>query len=291
MERRPNFFIVGAIKSGTSSLYAYLKNIPGIYMSPVKEPNYFSVYTIPDNHRVNPIRQQQRYLKLFSKVKDEKIIGEASPNYLTDPQAPELIHKVSPNAKILISLRDPIERLFSYYLMIARLGDTHKSFQQEVLEAMKLDDPKKSQLGLRGGLYYDCVKRYYSIFGESQVKIIIFEEFIKTPKDTVASILKFLEINSELTKFDAKVYNEFGIVRGPISQYFMRSKSIRRMSEVLIPPSQRRILKEIFLLKKQEKPNMDDESRKILINYYKDDVSKLRYLLRSQEIKWRNFPE
>jgi len=191
LETWPNFFIVGAIKAGTSSLYAYLKEIPGIYMSPVKEPNYFSVSTISDNHRVNPIRQEQQYFKLFSKVKDEKIIGEASPNYLIDPQAPDLIHKVSPNAKILISLRDPIERLFSYYLMIVRLGDTHKSFQDEVHEVLKLDHPEKSYLGLRGGLYYEAVKRYYSTFGEKQVKIIIFEEFIKNPKKNCRRCIKF----------------------------------------------------------------------------------------------------
>ena len=65
METWPNFFIVGAPKAGTSSLYAYLKDIPGIYMSPIKEPNYFSAATIPATSSFGPIRDKKKYLSLF----------------------------------------------------------------------------------------------------------------------------------------------------------------------------------------------------------------------------------
>ncbi|MEX0656428.1 MAG: sulfotransferase domain-containing protein, partial [Nitrosopumilaceae archaeon] len=119
----PNFFIVGADKAGTSSLYAYLMNIPGIFMSRYKEPNYFSTMTFGDNHDLRPIRDKKKYLELFKNVKNEKIVGEASPSYLGDKEAPKLIHKVSPEAKILICLRDPVERVYSHYLMLDRLGD------------------------------------------------------------------------------------------------------------------------------------------------------------------------
>ena len=113
MERWPNFFIVGAPKAGTTSLHEYLSNIPGIFMSAEKEPNYFSMTVISkDDQSANPIRDKKKYLELFKNAKDEKIIGESSPNYLSDPEAPNLIHQVSPDAKILISLRDPVEQAF-----------------------------------------------------------------------------------------------------------------------------------------------------------------------------------
>ena len=105
MKNWPNFFIIGAPKAGTSSLYNHLKEIPGIYMSPVKEPNYFSRSNVPDNSIYRPIRDKEEYLNLFEKVKDEKIVGDASTKYLTDVHAYELIHQVSPQARILISLR------------------------------------------------------------------------------------------------------------------------------------------------------------------------------------------
>ena len=117
MKNWPNFYIVGAPKAGTTSMYEYLKNVPGIYMSAIKEPNYFSINTVPDNHPVlKPIRDKMKYLSLFDDVTNEKIIGEASPDYLPDPDAPHLIHQVAPHAHIVIILRDPVERAFSDYL-------------------------------------------------------------------------------------------------------------------------------------------------------------------------------
>jgi len=74
MEKWPNLFIVGAPKAGSTTLYEYLKNIPGIYMSPRKEPDYFSRSTVPNNSSMKPIQNKKQYLSLFEDVKDEKII-------------------------------------------------------------------------------------------------------------------------------------------------------------------------------------------------------------------------
>jgi len=121
MERWPNFFIVGTAKAGTTSLYEYFKDIPGIYMSPVKEPSYFSHALIPPGApKRKRIQNKNEYLKLFEDVKNEKVIGEASPGYLVYPEVAKWIHEIAPTAKILISLRDPVERLFSSYLMYHR---------------------------------------------------------------------------------------------------------------------------------------------------------------------------
>jgi len=93
-EQWPNFFIVGAPRCGTSSLYDYLKHTKGIFMSTREEPNYFSVTVNPDLIFLGKITDKKEYLNLFNDVKDEIAIGEASPSYLWDPQAPKLIHDV-----------------------------------------------------------------------------------------------------------------------------------------------------------------------------------------------------
>ena len=87
----PNFFIVGAGKAGTTSLYEYLKKIPEIYMSPIKEPGYFGTreFKNPDWSKIST---ENEYLKLFEGVTNEIAIGEASPQYLSDPKTPFLIH-------------------------------------------------------------------------------------------------------------------------------------------------------------------------------------------------------
>ena len=291
MEKWPNLFIVGAPKAGTSSLYTYLDSIPGIFMSMPKEPNYFSVKTISENsHTVmKPIRDKSKYLDLFKKVKDEKIIGEASPSYLSDPEAPKLIHEIVPDAKIIISLRDPVERTFSYYLMFIRGGFMKDSFHHEVQKALKLVRIyNQRSLRLETGLYAEDIQRYHDIFGPEQVKIIIFEEFINDVKKTMKDILSFLDIYYELNEFDVEAYNKFGVPRSPISQFILRRGNVRRLAARFMSPSIRRILKEKILLKNEPKPEMPDEDREILRNFYREDVYKTEKILK-QKLPWKNF--
>jgi len=289
MEKWPNLFIVGAPKAGTSSLYAYLKDIPEIYMSPIKEPHYFSRSTIPDDSPFKPIREKKKYLNLFKDRKNEKIVGEASPSYLIDPEAPKLIFQIVPQAFIIISLRDPVERVISEYFMFNRLGILKSSFHDELKKSLNknfdLDGPR---LGLQRSLYYENVKRYLQIFGKKQVKILIFENFISNPKKTVEDILKFVHLETLLKNFSSEPYNQFAVPRGPLAQIIYQNRTIRKITEKLLYPSQRKFLKEIFILKKVPKPKIELEDRRILIDYFQEDVQKLKDLLKT-ELPWKNF--
>ena len=196
----PNFYIVGAPKAGTSSLHAYLQAVPGIFMSKIKEPNYFSRIVVPDDHPLRPIRDREKYLQLFAGVTNELVIGEASPTYLADPEAPRLIREVAPDCRILISLRDPVERAFSHYLMMRNNGKTNDSFLNEIRRGLEL----QSQLGVgllrpEVGLYHRQVKRYQETFNAAQIKVILFEEFMSNSKGTLEQILGFLGIRHDLS--------------------------------------------------------------------------------------------
>jgi len=293
MEVWPNFFIVGAPKAGTTSLYAYLKDIPRIFMSQRKEPHYFSCNVVSEKSASKPIRNKKKYLKLFEKAKEEKIIGEASVTYLADPEAPKLIHEVAPQARILISLRDPINRLFSSYLMQGpRMGRLKLSFSEEL--RITLEQTKRNQfydfsrLLLKFGLYSESVKRYLDIFGKEQVKIIFFEEFIKNPKSTLMDILNFLDINYTLDDFKPKIHNPYSVARSPISQLLFRSKTAGIVAKKIFTYDFRRFLKEQVLVKNDVKPEIDERDKEILFNYYKDDVKKLQTIL-CRTLPWQNF--
>jgi len=288
MEQWPNFFIVGAPKSGTSSLYAILYNHREIYMSHIKEPNYFSSATISDDHRIKPIRDKKKYLKLFEKAKNKKIIGEATPNYLVDPKAAELIHQISPNAKILISLRDPIERLFSNYLMSKKYGTIRSSFHDAILKNINYQEEKNNDLRLERGLYSESVKRYVDIFGKNQVKIIIFEEFIKDEQNTTKEILKFLGVSLDSFDLNTEIYNPYVVLRSPVSAMILKNRRIRRISERIFSPSQRKFFKDKLLVRKQKKPKMDEQDIEILKNFYSKDVEKLQVIL-NRRVPWSNF--
>jgi hypothetical protein len=290
MSTWPNFFIAGASKCGTSSLHAYLDAIPGIFMSRIKEPNYFSRVVIPPDHpMVKPIRDEAEYLKLFSEAGDATVIGEASPTYLEDPEAPALIERTAPGARILVSLRDPVERLYSHYLMMLNNRPGMGSFQEEIERGLKLQhDRSLAVLAPDLGLYHEQVQRYLDVFGADRFKVIIFREFMADVPGTLQSVLDFLGVDHRLDEFDAPVYREFSVARGPFVRYLFGNRMISRAAETLIPRDLRKAVRDRFLVKKVPKPQMDPQSREFLKEYYADDVRRLSELL-GRPLPWRHF--
>jgi len=287
MEKWPNFFIVGVAKAGTTSLSNYLDKIPQIYMSPVKEPNYFNHINDSKKNKKAGM-DKKKYLSLFSKAKDEKILGESSISYLTNLQVPKLIYQQIPDARILMSLRDPVERAFSSFLNNRRYGKFNESFHEQLMKELRNElDFGKSYIRLQAGLYYENAKRYLDTFGEKQVKIIIFEEWTKNLKNTLEDILKFLGLNPHIKNFEEKTYNPYVDTRGPVAERILQSKMANNLSKSLISDSSRTFLKKI-LFKKQSKPKLSQEDRKILIDFYRNDVQKVQSLF-GRNIPWQNF--
>jgi len=283
LEKWPNFFIVGAPRAGTTSLYSYLKATPGIYMSTIKEPRFFH-HNLPESN-LSIMHDEKKYLGLFQNVKDEKAIGEASPTYLQDPDSPLLIHKIIPYAKIIIILRDPVERAFSHYLLSKMQGTEKKSFHEVVTISI---DKRKSGTNeyssyLDPGLYTKQVKRYEDIFG-TNVKILIFEEFIKNNKEKMKEILDFLGVGVKLLNIE-KVYNAYGVPRGKIGRYIYGSKTIASIASRTIPQSLKWKLKEKLILKQEKKPELEKVDRLTLESFYLNDVKELQSLLK-RKLPW-----
>src|SRR4030095_7539079 len=155
----PNFFVVGAAKSGTTSLYEYMKMHPEIYMAPIKETHHFS--TDIDNSKFRPnyarslnknlskflegdmsdgifhafVKDWDQYVKLYRKATEEKAIGEVTNSYLYSAEAAKNIIGRFPGAKVIMMLRNPVDRAFSHYLMDLRIGYETENF----MEALKKD--------------------------------------------------------------------------------------------------------------------------------------------------------
>lgn len=293
MEKWPNFFIVGAPKSGTTSLYEYFKQNPDIFMSPTKEPHYFSLITVPRNHPwLVPVRDREKYLKLFNKVKNEKIIGEASATYLADPKAPELIHKVSPDARILISLRNPVERAFSHYLMLKSSGLTNLSFREEIKVGLPKeihDYSKPYNETLLMGLYADSIKRYMKIFGSSKVKIIFLEEWSNDRLNSINEILRFLKVNSKISENNEKKHNPYYKPKGNLSKFIVKSGGpVSKISHYFIPKQGRDFLRDRVFMKKEPKPKLESQDVDFLVEFYRNDVLLLENVLK-RKLPWTHF--
>jgi len=248
-------------------------------MSPVKEPNYFSRSIIPDDYIFAPIRNEEQYLKLFSNVKDEKAIGEASAIYLQDEKAPFLIHKIIPNAKIIIMLRDPVERAFSHFNHYKSIGFENRTFRKALDENLKGIDKTSGKDYVGAGMFYDQVRRYVSTFGKNNVKIVLFDEFSKNTSNQVKEIFHFLNISSKLPKEIENIYNQYSYTRGKLSQSILKSTKITKISRELVPEQIRIKLREKVLFKKSDKPIIQEHDKNFLKQIYKNDLKKLSEFL------------
>lgn len=137
----PNFFIVGAPKAGTTWLYWNLRQHPDVFLPHVKEPHFFSRvkpnpakgYIFRETTSVND------YLALYQRAERFKALGDASPSYLVTEAAAVRIREQLPDARIIILLRDPIERTFSQYLMDVRDGVQDLSLFEAILSDHQIE--------------------------------------------------------------------------------------------------------------------------------------------------------
>ncbi len=191
--KMPNFFIIGAMKSGTTTVYEWLKQHPQIYMSPRKEPNFFSsegeeYITRPGGRKDSEypmIKDIEDYCALFKDVSNESAIGEATVGYLFNPRTPERLKQCVPDARLIAILRDPVDRAFSHYRMMIRLGDEPES---DFVEAFHMEENRiRNQWDpftwsyKSVGFYYVQLKRYFDLFERSQVQVYLYEDLESKP--------------------------------------------------------------------------------------------------------------
>lgn len=195
----PTFFIVGAPRCGTSSLYTYLTAHPRVFMSTPKEPHHFGSDL---QFRWRPYADRARYLALFAGARADQIAGEASVLYLYSKSAPREIQELSPSAKIIIMLRDPLEMVSSLHahnliLLYEDLADIEQAIAAEddrrLGRRMPLSCiPELSLQYTTLGKYAEHVQRYQETFGPDRVKCILFEELKGEPQRVYAETLAFL---------------------------------------------------------------------------------------------------
>jgi hypothetical protein len=295
MKRWPNLFIVGAPKAGTTSLHEFLKTIPEVYMSRIKEPYYFTKENILNNDKSKAARYEKKYLNLFKKGINARYIGESSPSYLSDNEAPKQIIRKSPSARILICLRDPVERSYSHYLMLRRNRMLDLSFK-EFVKTYILDESSekdlKNMIILTRSLYYENCKRYLDIFGRDYVHIIFFEELVSDTATIIRNLLNFLGLRGVDIDLNINMYNPYSTHINFLSNLLLSTKGIRklikRFSERVFSPDARKYFKEKLLVKPAKKPLMGNDERIALTNYFYNDVNKLHVLLKRQ-LPWTNF--
>ncbi len=281
----PNFFIVGAAKAGTTSLHAYLSSHPQVFMSALKEPHYFSDFDVsPELDNFLPvIRSRSDYQELFKNSDGYLAVGEASPSYLCDPAAAERIKSAIPTAKIIVSLRNPVDRAFSHYLMDFNRGSEKLPFDK----ALEFDLARrekgwgKSAQYLELGLYAKQVQSFLDQFGRDQVHIVLFEDLVRDTRGTMRGIARFLGIDPFAFPESAfaQVHNPFEESRGRIARTILRMRPIRVWAKKWIPRGVRTMVRDRLLFAPKPKPQLDQNMRRSLANRFDEDLQMLERLL------------
>lgn len=202
MSSIPHFVIVGAPKCGTTSLYAYLQQHPQVFMPQNKEPRFFCDYRVdefefgPKQFHPNIVSQPSDYAALFAPAPAGALTGEASTDYLSVPGVAGRIRAWNPLAKIIIMLRDPIDRAYSEYRHSVVANFQQNSFWESInLENQRYSeryDPIFSHV--RRGLYCEGVRTFLEQFGQDHVKIILFDDLQKSAAETIESVFRFLHL-------------------------------------------------------------------------------------------------
>lgn len=203
--RRPDLFIIGAPKSGTTSLYEYLDGHPDVYMSPVKEPFYFC----PDVQ--GGVRRHLRfgddveeYLSLFEGAREEKHLGEASTRYFVSRVAPELIHEFQPEARIVAMVRNPVDMIYALHSeRVFHDAEDITDFEQ----ALAADDDRRAGQRLPdganelGAVYREHARvgeqleRWIDVFGRNNIHVIVFDDFSTNTPGAFQELLTFLDVD------------------------------------------------------------------------------------------------
>ena len=217
----PSFIIIGAQRCGTTSLYDYLSNHPQIIPSPVKELFYFDdYYTRPINWYKSFFPTEKQKEKLERDLIARVITGEASPSYFFHPYAARRIKETLPQVKLILVLRDPIERAYSHYNHIRRLNREPLSFEEALakeveritpdIEKLNKDefykaDQRRDYSYLTRGYYAKQLTEWYKYFPKEQLLVVQSEEFYKDTPRVYNEIVEYLGLNSyTLPVFEAK---------------------------------------------------------------------------------------
>jgi Sulfotransferase family len=309
----PNFFIAGAPKAGTTSLYHHLSQHPDIFMSPVKEPSYFALEIRPENcapdlrdrmwaranlvqnHLAGGLRENfpqgivsnwDDYRKLFTGVRDERAVGEASVAYLWSKTAAREIAAVNPAAKILAILRHPAERAFSHHLHYLSDGLVAHSFSEHIAASLR----GGQNLGpyhpfLDFGFYAEQIQRFLDRFPREQVRVWLYEDTLFNPGRFLREAYTFLDVDPNFKPETSQRHHVMEIPRALGFSQRLRRNGVWRALRNCTPTAARPFLKKL-VYRPRGAMKMGPDDRRFLVQYYRDDVRRLEHLIERDLSAW-----
>ncbi|MEP7361142.1 MAG: sulfotransferase [Chloroflexota bacterium] len=309
--KRPNFFQVGAMKAGTTSMHAYLGQHPQIFMSARKELRFSGFVPDLDSGSESDAgyftRSVDEYLGHFADATDQSVVGESSHVYLHSAQAARLIHDFAPDARILIMLRDPVTSIHARHQQQVWMG---REDIADFASALAAEPDRKAGRRLppdpqyvAGLLYREActmapqVRRYLDVFGRDRVHIALLEDLAARPLETYRGVLEFLAVDPTFVPIDMDVVNANNVRRVPALQRIRKGLGpIERGLRRVIPARAFRVLSAPLKIawdantKQEPRAPIAPELQEELTAYFAPDVAALSELIgRDLSAAWPRF--
>lgn len=268
----PHFLIVGAQKSGTSTLKRYLARHENLFLAGPGELHFFSEKWD---------RGVQWYRKQFREAEEGQKRGEKSPSYSIAPEVPERIKRVIPEVKLIWSFRDPVERAYSHYWHAVRVGGEPLSFT-DALKRESEGESRKGERYMERGHYAEQVRRFLEHFDRSQMAFTLFEELISGPEEVLEEVFPFLGVDRFTSVARPPIHaNKSFALRSPGVQYVAR----RLFGRGRLPF---RVIKHLNQRSTPGYPPMPQEARHYLEDYFGDHNQRLSELTGLDLSAWQN---
>jgi hypothetical protein len=287
----PNFIGLGAQKAGTTSLFEYLRVHPQVFLPKVKETNFF----FRDAEYEKGISYYES--KYFSGVRNEKAVGEISPDYLYHQVCTDRIRSHFEKQLFIIVLRNPVERAFSNYLMEVRRGNENLSFEAAIAteeERIQRGHKEKDLYSyVHRGFYFDQIKAYMDCFQNSQFLIFLTEDLKNRRLETMARVFQFLGVDDHVLSHKVldKEFHQASKMRYKwLHSYLMSPHWSRKILKLIIPNEKARYQIKTLIhqhnVKQIEQPKMKEDTRRKLVLRFKTANQQLHMLLGRDLSHW-----
>ncbi|MGB3633068.1 MAG: sulfotransferase domain-containing protein [Rubrobacteraceae bacterium] len=294
--KKPDFFIVGAPKCGTTAMNEYLKEHPEIFVPHRKEPHFFG----GDLHGPAFIRDKEEYLSLFSDATNEHRVGEASVWYLYSNRAAQEIKRFNPHSRIIAMLRDPVEMMYSLHSHWFYSGNEDIASFAEALEA---EEERKQGLRIserttfaEGLFYRDAasyakqLQRYYETFEKENIHVVIYDDLKHDTPGVYEKVLGFLGVDTDFRP-EFRTINANKMVRNTTLHEFANRppQAARNLVRSFAPLTVRRGLGRIlkrYNTKPGTRATMDISLERRLRDEFTEEIERLGALLNRDLIAW-----
>ena len=306
-----NFFLIGAPKAGTTLIHSRLSQHPQVYLSPLKEPNHYATDIDPSGfseafkanlpgpldrylsqkplapRQVDFVQDQAQYAALFDGVSPaHTVVGECSTSYLWSAKAAQNVAKQHPQAKVVVALRNPMERTFSHWQMARKYGFTKTSLMEAVQRDQAHPNPGwgRSELFVEAGQYAKGLERWQAKFPTAQIKVVLNESLNES--ETWQDLASWLGLDGGIPEVERSAANPAGMARWGGLNHWLTQSGMKSWASRILPDSFKKKVTNLWYTS-EGMSKMSEEDRALLYPFFEHDIAETERLTGLDLTRWK----